>query len=117
MMKMNMKYGVVALALAAILCVGIAYACFTIESNQVKVTINYTLSLTYTYSGSVVHLSAHLEAQGNPVGGATITFYLYNGTAWNSIGTQDTGSGGNALFDYATTGNGIYYFKATYYVP
>ena len=116
MMKLNKKYGIVALALVAVLCAGIVYAAFTIESNEVHVTIGYTLSLTYTYSGSTVHLTGHLESQGSPVNGATVTFYVY-GASWSSIGTAGTDASGNALLDYAVTANGDYYFKAAYAVP
>lgn len=116
MMKLNRKYSLVAIALIAVMCTGIAYAAFTIESNEVHVTINYILSLSYTYTGSVVHLTAHLESQGSPVSGATVTFYVY-GASWSSIGTAGTDASGNALLDYAVTANGDYYFKAAYAVP
>jgi len=116
MMKLNRKYSLVAIALIAVMCTGIAYAAFRIESNEVHVTINYTLSLSYTYTGSVVHLTAHLESQGSPVSGVTVEFYVY-GASWSSIGTASTNGNGDAFLDSAVTANGDYYFKAAYDVP
>jgi len=114
---MMKKKSIAIATMIAMMCVGVVYA-FTVTSNQVHVTIDYTLSLTYTYCGSVVHLTAHLEAQGNYVNGAVVTFWLYDGADWQDIGSATTGSSdwgnGNAKLDYAVSGNGEYYFHATF---
>jgi len=97
------------------------YASYWVWSNVIKVTVGYTLNLTYTVNNGNVTLIAKLtDLNGNPKNNATIHFYScadYSGSNRNLLGTSNTNSSGIATYTYVFPSNGTYYFQAGYQVP
>lgn len=120
MMKMNRKYGIVA-ALVALMCVGVAYAAFTVYSNVVGVNLSYTVTITsISYSGSTISITAQVLDHASGVSGASVTFWESpDGVgSWTNIGTASpTDGNGVVIGTYNAPGNGDYYFQAQYVVP
>jgi len=127
MMKMNRKYGIVALVLIGVLCAGIVYAAFTVTSNIAGVTVNYVIALN---TAGYPSLSATLTNNGAGVYGATVYFwYTYVGIGqpaplstdpgwvqFDSKTTDGSGFAGGVTFSPPVNGYD-YYFKVTYAVP
>jgi len=90
---MNKKFLIVIALLAVVVASGIAFALFYVTSNVVHVSMNYTVNLSTTVSGSVVTLAARVEYQGNPQGAMTVNFYESpDGSAWTQAGTWSSGA-------------------------
>ena len=120
MMKLNRKYGIVALVLVAILCVGIGYAAFTVYSNSVGVTLSYVANVyQVTYSGSTITVHVQVTDNGVGINGATVGLWESpDNVNWAWVGNYAaTNSGGYIDIPYAAGGNGNYYFQAQYVVP
>ena len=127
MMKMNRKYGIVALALVAILCAGTVYAAIKIWSAPVNVNLSYTVTMNMTYtkyrsvgdvdyppSGMVLCATVH-DAYGSPVSGITVDFYASadGGTTYGYVGSGVSNVvSGDASFLWTGAGAYNYLFKA-----
>jgi hypothetical protein len=120
MMKMNRKYSIVAVALIAIMCVGIVYAAFTVTSNTVYVDMKYTVSLTtFSISNSAITLNAAVKNNGVAIGsGINVGFYYsLDGGAWTGFDTKPTDAGGVAQSVFTVTAIGGYAFEARADIP
>jgi len=121
MMKMNKKYSIVAIALIAVLCVGVAYAAFTVTSNTAHVDMRYNVSLTAIPRGSypsVIDLVAIVTSVGGYGKSVPVDFYYsFNSGAWTLITTVTADGSGNAATAYTVTSAGIYDFEAIANIP
>ena len=128
MMKMNRKYGIVALALVAILCAGTAYAAIKIWSAPVNVNLSYTVTMNMTYTKyrsvgdpeapptGMVLCATVLDASSTPVKGITVDFYASTdgGLTYVYVASGDALSNGSGMASTVWTGAGAYnyWFKA-----
>lgn len=120
MMKMSRKSGIVAIALIALMCVGVAYAAYYVYSDVVGITLSYQVTLTIlSHDGSTIHLKATVTDNSVAANGMTVHFWRTDsgGSEIEYLGSDTTDVPGIALKDYAATGNGDYYFRARLDVP
>lgn len=125
MMKINKKYGIVAVALIALMCAGTAYALITIWSPPVNVNLQYTVTMDMTYTkyrpvgdpdGAGMALCAQvLDASSNPVSGITVDFYASTdgGATYGYVGSGISNVvSGHASYLWTGVGAYNYWFKA-----
>jgi len=124
MMK-NKKYGLVAVALIALMCAGTAYALITIWSEPIHFNLSYNIRIEGAYTiGEGMHLNAYVkDFEGHGVAnGVTVNFYASaNGADYIWIGSDlteglgaDPHDGGFATFCWTDIATATTYdFKAT----
>ena len=119
MMKLNRKSSMIAIAVIAMMCVGIVYAAYWVHSGPVNVTLDYAVHMADpVVSGSHITLSAYVTNGATILTSGTVSFYQYDGsdyTIW--VGDGTIGGSGWATLDLYMTANGNYYFEAFYQVP
>jgi hypothetical protein len=119
MMKLNRKSSMIAIAVIAMMCVGIAYAAYWVHSDPVNVTLDYVVHMgDPVISGSHITLSAYVTNGATVLTSGTIRFYQYDGSAYTIwVGNGDIDGTGWARLELYMTENGNYYFEAFYNVP
>ena len=116
MMKMNKK-SVVAIILAMLVCVGVAYAAYSVYSPVAGITVDNQVAITsLTNSGSTITIIATVTPAAS---GITVHFWRCDsgGTPLEYLGSAPTDGSGNAPMTYTATANGDYYFKARADIP
>ena len=67
------------------------------------------------YSDSVTFTATLIDNEKNPIGGKAITFEYYDGSAWVSLGSANTGSDGVASLSYTLDmPSGVYQIRASF---
>lgn len=122
MMKNSNKklWSVVVLLCAVGAISAVTYGIIFIDSNQVRVDIQYAATLEYSVADSTVTLTAAVTNNGISVGvGYNVDFYVSvdGGTTWSNFASQPTDNTGVAQAVYTAMTNGGYDFYATVTVP
>ena len=116
MMKLNKK-SVAAIILATLVCVGVAYAAYSVYSPVAMITVNNQVTITsLTNSGSTITIIATVTPAAS---GINVHFWHCDsgGTPLNDLGSATTNEFGNAVMTYIASANGDYYFIVRADIP
>lgn len=118
MMKLNRKSSMIAIAVIAMVCVGVAYAAYSVYSPVAGITVDNQVAITsLTNSGSTITMWATVTPAAS---GITVHFWRCDsgGTPLDYLGSATTDGNGNAgPITYTAGANGNYYFNARADIP